>query len=228
MSNNHNFIKNSILFSFVFLALSVTSQEIEEVVVTGSRIETSEFEGAQPVIVVSQEAIARSQELGLSEVLRELPINISGSFYERSGSSAGSQAQISLRALGAERTLVLIDGRRIPASPKLGGSSANINMLPTAAVERVEILADGASAVYGADAVAGVVNTVLRKDFEGFNIKYRVAAYDHFSTEDSKLSIEYGTDFNDGASNIGIFFDYYELFSVLSLDNPIQHLVYHL
>jgi iron complex outermembrane receptor protein len=183
----------ALVMGFSFMSTAIVAQEeesnVEEVVVTGSRIETSEFEGAQPVIVVSQEAIARSQELGLSEVLRELPINISGSFYERSGSSAGSQAQISLRALGSERTLVLIDGRRIPASPKLGGSSANINMLPTAAVERVEILADGASAVYGSDAIGGVINVITKKGFDGMTISGSVSQPDLPGGEEEKFSI---------------------------------------
>ena len=134
------------LLSFAFVTPAVIAQDseeadVEEVVVTGSRIGTSEFEGAQPVVVITQEAIARSQELGLAEVLREMPINVAGSFYERSGSSAGSQSTLSLRGLGSGRTLVLIDGRRIPASPKLGGESANINMLPTA-VGSMLILAD--------------------------------------------------------------------------------------
>jgi iron complex outermembrane receptor protein len=183
----------ALVMGFSLMSTTIVAQEeesdVEEVVVTGSRIETSEFEGAQPVIVVSQEAIARSQELGLSEVLRELPINISGSFYERSGSSAGSQAQVSLRALGAERTLVLIDGRRIPASPKLGGSSANINMLPTAAVERVEILADGASAVYGSDAIGGVINVITKKGFDGMTISGSVSQPDLPGGEEEKFSI---------------------------------------
>ena len=155
------------LLSFAFIVPAVIAQDeddsdVEDVVVTGSRIESSEFTGAQPVVVITQESIARTGDLGIAEVLRDLPINIAGSFYERSGSSAGSQAEISLRGLGAGRTLVLIDGRRIPASPKLGGASANINLLPTAAVERVEILADGASAVYGSDAIGGVVNVITK------------------------------------------------------------------
>ena len=139
------------IFNTNLIAQDDAEDDVEEVVVTGSRIATSEFTGAQPVVVIDQEDIARTAELGIAEVLRELPINIAGSFFERSGSSAGSQAQLSLRGLGAGRTLVLIDGRRIPSSPKLGGESANINTIPTAAVERVEILADGASAVDAAD-----------------------------------------------------------------------------
>ena len=189
------------LLSFAFVVPAVlaqdTEEDVEEVVVTGSRIETSEFTGAQPVIVIDQEAIARTNELGIAEVLREMPINVAGSFYERSGSSAGSQAQLSLRGLGAGRTLVLIDGRRIPGSPKLDGASANINLLPTAAVERVEILADGASAVYGSDAIGGVVNVITKKGFDGMTISGSVSEPDLPGGEEEKFSIVGGVTGSD-------------------------------
>ena len=98
--------------------------------------------------------------------------------------------------------------------------SVNSNNIPIGGVDRVEILKDGASAIYGADAVAGVVNTVLKKDFEGFNIKARLAAYDHFSTEDNKVSIEFGTDLNNGRTNLGIFFDYYDRGEINANEDP--------
>ena len=192
------------LLSFSFLSTAVIAQDdedadVEEVVVTGSRIATSEFTGAQPIVVITQEAIARSGELGIAEVLREMPINISGSFYERSGSSAGSQAQINLRGLGAGRSLVLIDGRRIPGSPKLDGASANINMLPTAAIERVEILADGASAVYGSDAIGGVVNIITKRGFDGMTIAGSVSEPDLPGGEEEKFSIVGGVTGSDSS-----------------------------
>ena len=178
------------LFNTNLIAQEESAEEdVEEVVVTGSRIATSEFTGAQPVIVIDQEDIARSAELGIAEVLREMPINVAGSFFERSGSSARSQSTLSLRGLGSGRTLVLIDGRRIPATPKLGGESANINTIPTAAVERVEILADGASAVYGSDAIGGVVNVITKKGFEGMTISGRVGDPDLPGGEEEAFSI---------------------------------------
>ena len=193
------------LLSFSFMSTAVIAQDneedadVEEVTVTGSRIATSEFTGAQPVIIIDQEAIARSGELGVAEVLRKMPINVSGSFYERSGSSAGSQAQVSLRGLGAGRTLVLIDGRRIPGSPKLDGASANINMLPTAAIERVEILADGASAVYGSDAIGGVVNVITKKGFDGMTIAGSVSEPDLAGGEEESFSIVGGVTGDDSS-----------------------------
>ena len=203
MFKKENYLFALFAITFSIFSMNVTAQEedadVEEVIVTGSRIETSEFTGAQPVVVITQEAIARSGDLGIAEVLRDMPINISGSFYERSGSSAGSQSQISLRGLGAGRTLVLIDGRRIPGSPKLDGASANINMLPTAAVERVEILADGASAVYGSDAIGGVVNVITKKGFNGMTISGSIGDPDLPGGEEEKFSIVGGVTGDDSS-----------------------------
>jgi iron complex outermembrane receptor protein len=177
------------IFNTNLIAQDDAEDDVEEVVVTGSRIATSEFTGAQPVVVIDAEDIAATGELGVAEVLRELPINIAGSFFERSGSGSRSQSNLSLRALGSGRTLVLIDGRRIPSSPKSGGEAANINTLPTAAVERIEILADGASAVYGSDAIGGVVNVITKKGFDGMVISGKVGDPDLPGGEEEAFSI---------------------------------------
>tara|TARA_B100001027_G_scaffold144386_1_gene100702 strand:+ start:804 stop:3503 length:2700 start_codon:yes stop_codon:yes gene_type:complete len=194
MFNKENYLMMVLVIGFgVFntslIAQDESEEDVEEVVVTGSRIATSEFTGAQPVIVIDAEDIAASGELGIQEVLRELPINIAGSFFERSGSGSRSQSNLSLRALGSGRTLVLIDGRRIPSSPKSGGEAANINTLPTAAVERIEILADGASAVYGSDAIGGVVNVITKKGFDGMILSGKVGDPDLPGGEEESFSI---------------------------------------
>ncbi|WP_297894729.1 TonB-dependent receptor plug domain-containing protein, partial [Shewanella sp.] len=103
----------------------------------------------------------------VADALRNSNLNSFGSFSERSGSSAQSQATIDLRGAGSSRTLVLIDGKRFPGSPTLGGSSANLNAIPMAAVERIDILTDGASSTYGSDAIAGVVNIIMKKNYQG-------------------------------------------------------------
>lgn len=144
--------------------------ELERVQVTGSRITRQDIEGATPVTVYDREAIDISGEISVADFLRETTFNSFGSFREVSGSSAQSQATLSLRGVGSGRTLVLIDGRRLPGSPVLGGGVQNLNTIPMAAVERIDILRDGASAIYGSDAVGGVVNIILRKDYEGMQI----------------------------------------------------------
>ncbi|MEM6639009.1 MAG: TonB-dependent receptor [Pseudomonadota bacterium] len=145
--------------------------EQDKVTVTGSRIQRVDLETAQPVTTISREDIDASGEISVAEVLRGSSFNSFGSFRQSSGSSAQSQSTVSLRGLGAARTLVLLNGRRMSGSPTFGaGSAANLNVIPIAAVERIEVLRDGASAVYGSDAIGGVVNIILRKDFEGTSL----------------------------------------------------------
>ena len=138
--------------------------------VTGSRITRTDLEGPSPVTIITREDLELSGESNLADVLRQQNFNSFGSFNERSGSTGQSQATLSLRGLGSARTLILIDGRRVPTSPVLGATAVDLNTLPLAAVERVEILTDSASAVYGSDALGGVVNIILRKDFTGGEI----------------------------------------------------------
>lgn len=140
---------------------------LDRIEVTGSRIKRVDVEGPSPVTVISRQDIETAGELSVADFLRNTVYNSFGSTRESSGSATGSQATISLRGLGSEYTLVLLDGRRMTKSAALDGGAANINLIPTAAVERIEILREGAGAVYGSDAIGGVVNVILRKDYEG-------------------------------------------------------------
>ena len=149
-----------------------TEQEattLDRVQVTGSRISRADVEGALPVTVIDRQDIEMSGEVSVADLMRNATFNSFGSFRPQSGSSAQSLAEISLRGLGGSRTLVLIDGRRAPVSP-MTGSVQDLNTIPLAAVERIEILSDGASAIYGSDAIGGVVNIILRRDFDGAEI----------------------------------------------------------
>ncbi|WP_095497106.1 TonB-dependent receptor plug domain-containing protein [Paraferrimonas haliotis] len=141
--------------------------EVERIEVTGSRITRTDLEGASPVTVITSENMKMEGNFTVADALRNSNLNSFGSFSERSGSSAQSQATINLRGAGSSRTLVLLDGKRFPGSPTLGGASANLNAIPMSAVERIEILTDGASSIYGSDAIAGVVNIIMKKKFEG-------------------------------------------------------------
>ncbi|MES2321816.1 MAG: TonB-dependent receptor [Pseudomonadota bacterium] len=139
---------------------------IERVEVTGSRIKRADIEGALPVTVINRAELEASGSTTVAEFMRTTTFSSSGNFRPQSGSSAQSFAGIDLRGLGSDRTLVLLDGRRLPKAPNVG-DSVDLNTVPMAAVERIEILTDGASAVYGSDAIGGVVNIITRKDFEG-------------------------------------------------------------
>ncbi len=167
----------------------------EEVIVTGSRIQRSTLAQSTDVVTMGEAEIEATGDLMIADVLRSSPLNAYGSFSERSGSSAQSNATIDLRGLGSQRTLVLVNGRRIPGSPNLGAASVNINMIPMAAVERIDILPNSASAVYGSDAEAGVVNIILKQNFEGFEI---TARHGERSEDDG---IEEGASLVGGASN---------------------------
>lgn len=150
------------------------AQVLDRVEVTGSRIARADIEGALPVTVIDRAQIEASGETSVADLLRGSTFNSFGSFRPQSGSSAQGVAQISLRGLGAQRTLILIDGRRLPASP-FTGQGADLNTIPLGAIERIEILTDGASAVYGSDALGGVVNIITRKDYSGAELAYSMS-----------------------------------------------------
>ncbi|MGH8032383.1 MAG: TonB-dependent receptor plug domain-containing protein [Luteimonas sp.] len=184
--------------------------ELAEVVVTGTRIR-----GAQPIgtppIVITQEEIRKGGFTRIEEVLRSLPQNFSGgpredTMIQQDGSDRATStnlskgAAINLRGLGAGTTLVLVDGRRLAP----GGSTGlftDIANLPLAAVERIEVLTDGASALYGSDAVGGVVNVIMRKDFHGAETAVRAVA-GAGGTHDYHFSQLFGTAWGSGSINL--------------------------
>ncbi|WP_202844290.1 TonB-dependent receptor plug domain-containing protein [Luteimonas saliphila] len=151
-------------------AATEPTTDLDRIQVTGSRIRRAEIEGPQPITVVSRADMDAAGEISVADFLRNNVYNSFGSVRESSGSATGSQATISLRGLGAAYTLVLLDGRRITPSGALAGTAANINMIPTSAIERIEILREGAAAVYGSDAIGGVINIITRRDYEGASI----------------------------------------------------------
>ena len=143
---------------------------VEEVVVTGSRIQRAVSDAPSPVTIISAEDLEFSGLSNVADVLRNTTYNSFGSFRERSGTSFGQIALVDLRGLGAGRTAVLINGRRVPGNPFTGSSAVDVNSIPLSAVERIEILTDSASAVYGADAIGGVINFIMKDDYEGAEI----------------------------------------------------------
>ena len=157
-----------------FVTAADEDAEVEEVIVTGSRIKRKSINSASLVTTITAEDLEQSQALITADALRLSTYNTFGSFSPTAGTSAMSNATVSVRGLGSARTLVLMDGRRMPGSPHLGGAGAvNINMIPTVAVDRIEILADGASSVYGSDAIAGVINVITKKGFDGLEVQVR-------------------------------------------------------
>lgn len=181
---------------------------VEEVVVTGSRIKRTGNTLSRPVISMTADAMTASGAVSVADALRESTLNSLGSFRESSGSSAQSNATIDLRGAGAERTLVLLNGRRTTGSPSLGGGgTANLNMLPRENIDRIEIIADGASAIYGSDAVAGVVNVILKDEYEGFTLKTRYGTRSRDDGEEIGVSLLTGASSDRGSFVAGFEHD---------------------
>lgn len=167
-------------------AASATAPALQEVVVTGSRIAIPGLKSISPVTSLNAAAIARTGATSVEDVLNQLPQVMATNGSMDSNGSSGI-ATVDLRGLGSQRTLVLIDGQRLmpgDLSPSGGiTNAADINNIPTALVERVEVLTGGASSVYGADAVAGVVNFVMNDHFQGFEIDANASINQHSNHE---------------------------------------------
>ena len=183
-------------------------QMIEEIVTTGSRIKRSTNTESQEIITFTAEDMKLSGDISVSDALRSSTMNSLGSFRESSGSSAQSNATINLRGVGSSRTLVLLNGRRIVGSPSLGGSgTVNLNMIPFSAVDRIEVIADGASAIYGSDAVAGVVNVILKKDYDGLKVTGRYGDRSRDDGSEVSFSVLSGAKSDRGSVTFGVEYD---------------------
>ncbi len=182
--------------------------ELAPVVITGSNIPTVELEGPSPIVRIDREEINRSGAETVGELLRRLPQNNSGSYDEKfQNSFAPGTSGVSLRGMGMQYTLVLIDGRRMGSysmAQNMTTSFSDLNGIPMAVVERVEVLLDGASAIYGSDAVAGVINIITRENFEGLeiNVGYSNTTDDDMATQ--RYSITGGTVSENGNAWINI------------------------
>ncbi|RDX37110.1 TonB-dependent receptor [Kangiella sp. HD9-110m-PIT-SAG07] len=181
------------------------AEEAESIVVTGSRIRQAQAEGANPVQVLSNEDLERTGLKTLGDILQRLPaagsalntrFNSSGNFgFPPDGGGIGAgAAEVALRHLDAKRTLVLVDGVRWVNGSSASGvsNSVDLNTIPISIIERVEILEDGASSIYGSDAIAGVVNVITRKDFDGFEFNAYGGAYDEGDGETGEFDIAFG------------------------------------
>jgi outer membrane receptor protein involved in Fe transport len=151
-------------------------QQMERVEITGSNIKRTDLETVNPVIAIDRAAIERSGATTLTELLVALPVVSGGSFTEsvNAGNSfAPGTASVSLRGLGVNTVLVLLNGRRVAGygfAQNINEAFVDLNSIPVTAIERIDILKDGASAIYGSDAISGVINVILRKDFQGLEV----------------------------------------------------------
>ncbi|WP_333609314.1 TonB-dependent receptor plug domain-containing protein, partial [Arsukibacterium sp.] len=162
-----------LLGSTHYQVLASTEQDtdqLERITITGSRLKQVDMEGASPITVINAADVIAAGFNNVGDALRASNFNSFGSWGGGANNSWASQSTVSMKGSGSERTLVLLDGQRMAKSPVMDGGSANLNTLPMAAVERIEVLSDGASAIYGTDAMAGVINIILKKDYNGSQV----------------------------------------------------------
>ncbi len=194
------------------------AQALEEITVTGSRIRG--VETASPIVTISREDIEVAGFATVEEVVEYLPQNfgagatadatqienqrqaVGGSIANAAGGTS-----VNLRGLGAGSTLVLVNGRRMSPSGTRAAFT-NIASIPVTAIERVEVLTDGASAIHGSDAIAGVINFILREDFEGAETRLRYGSDAHADTSDIQLGQTFGTSWNSG--NVLVSYEYFD------------------
>ena len=160
-------------------APALAQESLGEIVVTGSRIRSANLESTTPVTQVTAADVVTQGVTRIEDLVNQLPQAFAAQNVSVANGATGT-ATLDLRGLGSPRTLVLIDGRRMPYGGVTSASAApDINQIPTQMVERVDILTGGASAVYGSDAVAGVVNFIMKKDFEGVQVTSQYNFYWH-------------------------------------------------
>lgn len=174
------------------------AQVLDAIVVTGTRIQSQTVTSSAPVTEIQREAFAISGATRVDDLVNQYP-QLSPSFDSQTNNPSLGYATVSLRNLGAERTLTLVNGRRLPPGP---AELRDISIIPAALISRVDLLTGGASAVYGSDAVAGVVNFILDTEFEGFSIGAGWSAYQHNNDNDYMQGLQRarGFAFEDGNS----------------------------
>ncbi len=205
------FLSTSALCGVALVALSATgafaqtADAVQEVVVTGSRIAgTTNLTSPSPIAVASHEDIVLSKADTVEEVLTRLPsVDFNGGTAETSNNGGGGVSIVSLRNLGPQRTLVLIDGQRLIPE----GGSPDLNTVPLNMVDHVEVLKDGASSIYGADAIGGVINIITKKHADGLSMDANFGESTHGDGEEYGINATLGVNSDRGSLLIGMGWD---------------------
>jgi iron complex outermembrane recepter protein len=210
-------LRFGVLASAVSIALAggatpaSAQEQVEELVVTGSRIVRRDLEATSPLLTIDATRFEETSSVGIESVMNQLPQFVPAvSQFDAGNTFAGSQrtpgaATLSLRGLGANRNLVLLDGRR--AMPINASMAVSINTIPSAAIARIETITGGASSVYGADAVAGVVNFVTKQDFEGFDFDVQTGETLEGDGQEQRFSAVFGSNLADDRGNVMLGFE---------------------
>jgi len=174
--------------------------QVEEIVVTGSRIARQDYVANSPIVTVGQEDFQDTGSVTVDALLNDLPQFAPSINFTSNNPSNGGQANINLRGLGTTRTLTLVNGRRLV--PSNSGGQVDVNLIPTALIKNIEIISGGASAAYGSDALAGVTNFILRNDFTGIQFDAQYTITDRNDAEQQSYSVTMGGDFADDRGNL--------------------------
>lgn len=180
-----------------------SSQKLDTITVTGSNIRRVDIETANPVITIDRAAITSSGKLTVGDLVQELP-SIAGQATnpQVNNGGGGGASTISLRGLGSNRTLILVDGQRV--------INGDVNSIPASAVERIEVLKDGASSTYGSDAIGGVVNFIMRKDYQGLEFSADYGISDRDDGQRTGYSLTLGQTTDKGSIVAGINYNKYD------------------
>ncbi|WP_278069631.1 TonB-dependent receptor plug domain-containing protein [Brevundimonas sanguinis] len=206
---------------------SESATVVSEVVVTGTRLRLPDYTGSNPVVSVSSESLENSGATNLTDFLTDMPALVGSKTSQSNANTPSARGDsglnlLSLRNLGPARTLVVVDGRRHVAA-QAGSASVDVNTIPAALIDRVEILTGGASAIYGADGVTGVVNFVLKDDFEGLDMRAQWGAPAEHGGETGFVSVLGGWNFHDGRGNATLGVEYSDQSAIRSRDRDFSH-----
>ena len=179
-------------------------KSVERIEVTGSRIKRADMETASPVTVIDSSAILATGATSIDGVLQSMTAAGGAMTNPGINNGSGGNARVNLRGLGASRTLVLVNGRRMIASGTGAASSVDLNTIPVSMIQRIEVLKDGASAVYGTDAVAGVVNVILKRDYEGFEMNIQTGMSGQGDADESSFDFTLGGSSDKGNIVVGV------------------------
>ncbi len=188
------------------------NSSLETIVVTGSNIRRVDIETANPVITIDRSTIQQSGKTTLGDLIQQLPSIAGAAMTPQVNNSGVGTAGVSLRGLGSNRTLLLINGHRIPTQLQ------DLNMIPIDAVERVEVLNDGASAIYGSDAIAGVVNIITRSNYQGAEFGADYGISDHDDGERKAVHAIFGQSTEHGSILFGFQYDKQDAISAANRD----------
>ena len=212
---------SAIGLSHTALAADADDKKMERVEVTGSKISRVGAIAPAPVTVITGEQLLNTGAVNIGEALNKLPALGNTYSLANSGRFIGTAGLniLDLRNMGTDRTLVLVNGKR-HVSSSAGSQAVDTNTIPSVWVERVEIVTGGASAVYGADAVTGVVNFILKENIEGLDFTATKGVSDLSDYNNEKVTFSYGKNFNDGRGNAAFAVEYSAQDSLNALDHP--------